>query len=212
MNLRIQHPSILLLGLLAGLSSAEVIRCPHHDEPDPQWNRGVTVGPTVAGRAFADPAPRMLETAHFAIFYQTSGVHAVSGAAVDLDGNGHPDNVDSIGSIAERVWRLSIDTLEYLKPVPYDTTLGYKALVPAGKFPIEVADMATFVSSWGGKRYMGYANRPTADKSGANRQSLVIENDFVDSKDGQPIQVKVDPINTNGVALFKIAQFPLEMH
>lgn len=188
----------VLLGLLAAAAGAEVIRCPHHDEADPQWNRGATGGGPMAGRAFADEAPRLLETAHFAIFYHTSGVHAVAGAAMDLDGNGHPDNVDSIGAIAERVWRLSIDTLEYLKPIPYDTTLGYKSVVPSGKFPIEVADMATFVSSWGGKRYMGFADRPTADKSGRNRQSLVIENDFVDSKLGQPIQVKVDPINTNG--------------
>lgn len=153
----------------------------------------------VAGRALAEDAPRMLETAHFAVFYHTTGVHAVAGAGVDLDGNGHPDNVDSIGAIAERVWRLGIDTLEYLKPIPYDTTLGYKALVPAGKFPIEVADMATFVSSWGGKRYMSYADRPTADKTGANRQSMVVENDFVDTKTGLPIQVMVDPINTNGI-------------
>ncbi|MEK7392552.1 MAG: hypothetical protein AAB214_08285, partial [Fibrobacterota bacterium] len=186
------------LACLAFSASAEVIRCPSHDDHAPDWGRRAEA-PMVAGRALAEDAPRMLETAHFAVFYHTTGVHAVAGSGVDLDGNGHPDNVDSIGAIAERVWRLGIDTLEYLKPIPYDTTLGYKALVSAGKFPIEVADMVTFVSSWGGKRYMSYADRPTADKTGANRQSIVVENDFVDTKDGKSIQVKVDPINTNGI-------------
>ncbi len=186
----------VLVGLLAAAASAEMIRCPHHDEPDPQWNRGANGATAVAGRMAADPAPQMLETAHFAIFYHTTGVHAVAGAAIDRDGNGHPDNVDSIGAIAERVWRLSIDTLEYLKPNPYDTTLAYQAIVPIGKFPIEVIDIVSVVPDWGGKRYMGYATRPSVENR--NRQQLVIENDFVDSKDGKAIQVKVDPINTNG--------------
>jgi len=187
---------IFLVGMLAGLVEAEVLRCPSHDEHAPDWGRRAQLS-AVAGRTLADAAPRLLETAHFAIFYQTTGPHAVAGAGVDLDGNGHPDNVDSTGAIAERVWRLGIDTLGYLKPIPYDTTLAYQAVVPSGKFPIEVIDIPTVVPDWGGKRYMGYATPPNTENG--RRQQLVIENDFVDTKDRMAIQVKVDPINTNGV-------------
>ncbi|MBK8804604.1 MAG: hypothetical protein IPN71_21595 [Fibrobacteres bacterium] len=187
-----------MLGL-ATAASADVIGCPSHAEKEPNW-RGSSVvsGSPLAARRAAEPATHMLETAHFAIFYQTEGAHAVAGSGTNKDGNGHPDNIDSIGAIAERVWRLGVDTLGYLQPKPYDTTIGYKVLVPAGKFPIEVADIVTMVPSWGGKFYMGYADKPTSDKTGANRQSLLIENDFVDSDNNRSIQVKVDPVNTNG--------------
>src|SRR5450759_4026069 len=80
------------------------------------------------------------ETPHFAIFYQTTGPNAVYNAT-QVDGNGVPVAIDSIGVYAERSWRLAIDTLGYRTPVGISSVIYYVQAVPTGKIPIEVADM-----------------------------------------------------------------------
>ncbi|MEK7391811.1 MAG: hypothetical protein AAB214_04515, partial [Fibrobacterota bacterium] len=85
--------------------------------------------------------PDIYETAHFAIAYTTSGVHAVNQAGLGLNSKGVPVVIDSLGKLAEQVWRLAIDTLGYPAPIPMDSAMGYGAKTRAGKFTIELMDL-----------------------------------------------------------------------
>jgi hypothetical protein len=151
--------------------------------------------PRLAARAAADPVFTK-ETEHFAVFYSKTGVHAIAGATVDKDGNGHPDNVDDIAQELERIWRLAIDTMGYPQPVAAKRELGYGQDVPAGKFPVAIGDMATFVPSWGPDGMYGFCTAPGQDTSTPKGLEVVAENDFVNSSTSKAFQVKVNPINT----------------
>lgn len=184
------------LFLLASPLVANPTQCPSDasardflESPDP------TPFPA-AGRSLADSL-RFYETDHFVVIYQVQGRSAVAGATVDTDGDGTPDNVQSIGSIAERVWRLGVDTLGYPAPRGRDSTTGWKLrLGRDNKFPIMVGDMSSFSSGWHGNMYLGYMVKPRYDPDSAGGMQMVVENDFMDGS--SPIQIKVDPRNTPG--------------
>jgi len=118
------------------------------------------------------------ETAHFAIYYQTSGENAVYGSST-VDGNGVPVAIDSIGAYAERSWALAVDTLKYKSPVGVAKTILYEQTVPTGKMPIEVGDVGVAAS---GAPYnypwMGLTSDPSSDPNGLGCD-MVIENDFI---------------------------------
>lgn len=147
-------------------------------------------------RAVATDPVYTLETSHFAVFYSKTGVHAITGAAVDKDGNGHPDNVDDIAQELERIWRLAIDTMGYRLPVAAKRELGYGRDVPAGKFPVAIGDMASFVPSWGTDGTYGFCTAPGQDTTTPKGLEVVAENDFVNSSTSKAFQVKVNPVNT----------------
>ena len=152
---------------------------------------------TVAARALA-VVPQVYTTSHFAIVYTTSGVDAIAQGGLGLDGQGVPKVVDSLGVLAEQIWRLAIDTLGYPAPPGLDTAMGYGVKLPSGKFPIEILDLYTLDNSFRGEGTMGYAGKPSIDPAGQNRMALLLENDFVDGGTAKPIRVIVDPINNNG--------------
>lgn len=195
-----KHALLLLAGycLLARPLSAMPTQCPS-DESARDFLESVDPTPAssmVAGRALADSL-RYYETDHFVVIYQVQGRSAVAGATVDSDGNGTPDNVQSIGAIAEKVWRLGVDTLGYPAPRGRDSTTGWKRrLGRNNKFPIMVGDMSSFSSGWHGNMYLGYMVKPRYDPDSAGGMQMVVENDFMDST--SPIQIKVDPRNTPG--------------
>jgi hypothetical protein len=145
--------------------------------------------------------PQVYTTSHFAIVYTTSGVDAITQGGLGLDGQGVPKVVDSIGVLAEQVWRLAIDTMGYPAPPATDSAFVFGVKLPAGKFPIEILDLANLDNSFSGEGAMGYAVDPSVDPAGLNRMELLLENDFVDGGTAQPIRVIVDPINNNGDSL-----------
>lgn len=192
------RPILLCVALSTTLAGAHLQRCPTDAESE-AFLRGE--GPEavsgVAARSMTVLAEQtfVLETSHFSIAYQKSGPHAVAGALVDVDKNGHPDNIDAIGRIAEHVWRLGVDTLGYIAPLGRDSLAGYKIrLGGKHKYSIEVGDMPTFSSAWATGRFMGFCVRPNVDPDAQRGGELVIENDFI--ANGEPILAKVDPINT----------------
>lgn len=191
---------LTLLLVAPALASAHMNRCPTVEESD-AFERSQSEPPTYAGRSFAIAAVEstyLYQTQHFVVAYQKAGVHAVAGAATDADKDGVPDNIQEIGKIAERVWRLGMDTLKYKAPPGRDSITGYKIRTKTGKFPIVVGDMATFSTSWAGKQFMGYALRPLVDPDSLGGGQLIIDNDFLDG--GVAIQAKVGPENSaNGV-------------
>jgi hypothetical protein len=152
---------------------------------------------TASARALA-VVPQVYTTSHFAIVYTASGVNAIAQGGLGLDAQGVPKVVDSLGVLAEQVWRLAIDTLGYPAPPGLDTAMGYGVKLPSGKFPIEILDLYTLDNSFRGEGTMGYAGKPSIDPAGLNRMALLLENDFVDGGTAQPIRVIVDPINNNG--------------
>ena len=177
--------------------AAEPLRCPTHEEAD-AFGTHTHPEPVLAARgmlAQADPVVRIRETEHFAIVFQESGAHGIGGALTDADRNGFPDVIDSLAVVAERVWRLGVDTMGYIPPKARDSLAGFRIrLGKPGKFPITILDIPTVSPSLGGKGYMGLATRPSADWDSAKGMQLVLDNDFLDL--GKPIQAKVDPINT----------------
>src|ERR1035437_2027847 len=90
---------------------------------------------TVAARALA-VVPQVYTTSHFAIVYTTSGVDAIAQGGLGLDGQGVPKAVDSLGVLAEQVWRLAIDTLGDPAPLATDSAFVFGVKVPTGKFSI----------------------------------------------------------------------------
>lgn len=191
---------LTLLLLAPALAMAHMNRCPTTEESD-AFERTPSDSPIFAGRIFASTAIEstyLYQTQHFVIAYQKAGVHSVAGATTDSDKDGVPDNIEEIGKIAERVWRLGVDTLKYKAPPGRDSITGYKVRTKTGKFPIVIGDLATFSTSWAGKQFMGYALRPLVDPDSLGGGQLAIENDFLDG--GVPIRVKVGPENSaNGV-------------
>lgn len=70
-------------------------------------------------------------TSHFEIRYTVGGTNGVS--AADVDGNGTPDYVDTIGRTMESVWYTEVHTLGYRAP-----------LMPAsGKLVVELSDLGS---------------------------------------------------------------------
>jgi hypothetical protein len=128
------------------------------------------------------------ETAHFALFYQTSGPNAVYNAA-QVDGNGVPVAIDSIGAIAEQCWRLAMDTLGYKAPVGISSLIYYGQAVPSGKMPIEVADMgyANTDAPWN-NAMMSLSTDPSLDQINQVGCEIVVENDFLYGSPAKPIQ------------------------
>lgn len=118
------------------------------------------------------------ETTHFAIYYQTSGENAVYGSS-NVDGNGVPVAIDSIGAYAERSWRLAVDTLGFKAPVGKANCIYYLNSVPSGKMPIEVADvgMANQGSPWNDPT-MSIATDPSLDTNKIGCE-ILLENDFI---------------------------------
>jgi hypothetical protein len=154
--------------------------------------------------------PEIFETAHFAIAYTTSGVHAVNQAGLGLNANGVPVVIDSLGKLAEQVWRLAIDTLEYPAPVPMDSAMAFGVKTRPGKFTIEVMDLETLQQGLaeGG---LGYATYPESDPAGLKRQEVLLENDFVESSTAKSLRVIVDPINNHGDSvLYDYSKDPLK--
>ncbi|MEK7392728.1 MAG: hypothetical protein AAB214_09195 [Fibrobacterota bacterium] len=154
--------------------------------------------------------PEIFETAHFAIAYTTSGVHAVNQAGLGLNANGVPVVIDSLGKLAEQVWRLAIDTLEYPAPVPMDSAMAFGVKTRPGKFTIEVMDLETLQQGLaeGG---LGYATYPESDPAGLKRQEVLLENDFVESSTTKSLRVIVDPINNHGDSvLYDYSKDPLK--
>lgn len=182
------------------LAAAHMNRCPTVEESD-AFERSLSEQQVFAARSLAPAAVEstyLYQTKHFVVAYQRAGVHAVAGAITDADKDGVPDNIQKIGEIAERVWRLGMDTLKYKAPPGRDSITGYKVRTKTGKFPIVVGDMATFSTNWAGKQFMGYALRPLVDPDSLGGGQLVIDNDFLDG--GVPILAKVGPENSaNGV-------------
>jgi len=131
------------------------------------------------------------ETAHFALFYQTSGPNAVYNAA-QVDGNGVPVAIDSIGAIAEQCWRLAMDTLGYKAPVGISTLIYYGQSVPSGKMPIEVADLgyANTNAPWN-NAMMSLSTDPSLDQINHAGCEIVVENDFLYGSPAKPMQVQV---------------------
>jgi hypothetical protein len=155
--------------------------------------------------------PDIYETAHFAIAYTTSGVHAVNQAGLGLNSKGVPVVIDSLGKLAEQVWRLAIDTLGYPAPIPMDSAMGYGAKTRAGKFTIELMDLVSLQSGWADQGYFGYASRPSSDPGGLNRLELLLENDFIEGGSNKPLRVIVDPVNNNGDSvLYDYSKDPLK--
>jgi hypothetical protein len=168
------------------------------------------VSSPVAARALA-AVPQVYTTSHFAIVYTTSGVNAIAQGGLGLDAQGVPKVVDSLGVLAEQVWRLAIDTLGYPAPPALDTALALGVKLPAGKFPIEILDLVNLDNSFSGEGTMGYAVKPNIDPAGKNRMELLLENDFVDGGTAKPIRVIVDPINNNGdTVLIDYSKDPLK--
>lgn len=153
-------------------------------------------------RAAATDSVYVKETAHFAVFYSKTGVHAIAGASVDLDGNGVPDNVDDVSKELERMWRLAIDTIGFPAPPgnkvevgqTFETGVVHK--VPNGKFPVVIGDMATLSSDWGPAKVFAFCTQPGQDTSYPAGMELAVDNDFINSYDNQPLQVKVSPVNS----------------
>jgi hypothetical protein len=57
---------------------------------------------------------------HFKVHYDTSGVHEVYGAGIDVDpADGHPDYVNRTGECLDYVWSYEVDTIG-LEPPPAD--------------------------------------------------------------------------------------------
>jgi hypothetical protein len=165
---------------------------------------------TAAARALA-VVPQVYTTSHFAIVYTTSGVDAITQGGLGVDGQGVPKVVDSLGVLAEKVWRLAIDTLGYPAPLALDSALVFGVKLPAGKFPIEILDLVNLDNSFSGEGTMGYAVKPNVDPAGLKRMELLLENDFVDGGTTKPIQVIVDPINNNGdTVLIDYSKDPLK--
>ena len=155
--------------------------------------------------------PDIYETAHFAIAYTTSGVHAVNQAGLGLNSKGVPVVIDSLGKLAEQVWRLAIDTLGYPAPIPMDSAMGYGAKTRAGKFTIELMDLVSLQSGWADQGYFGYASRPSSDPGGLNRLELLLENDFIEGGSNKPLRVIVDPVNNHGDSvLYDYSKDPLK--
>lgn len=162
---------------------------------------GVTTSPVLARAAASDPV-YVKETAHFAVFYYKTGVHAIAGATVDQDANGVPDNVDDVAVELERIWRLGVDTLGFPAPPGNKVEIGRTfetgivLQVPNGKFPVSIGDMATLSSDWGPAKVYGFCSQPGQDTSYPAGMELAVENDFINSYDSKPFQVKVAPVNS----------------
>jgi hypothetical protein len=141
-------------------------------------------------RSMASGTVYKYETTHFAIFYQTSGPNAVYNAT-QVDGNGVPVAIDSIGVFAERSWRLAIDTLGYKTPVGISSLLYYAQAVPTGKIPIEVADVgyASTDAPWD-YATMGVTTDPSLDPQQLGCE-IVVENDFLYGSSSKHIQAQV---------------------
>jgi len=156
----------------------------------------------VLARAAATDSVYVKETAHFALFYSKTGVHAIVGATVDKDGNGVPDNVDDFAAEVERIWRLGVDTLGFPAPPGNKVEIGHtfetgKILsVPNGKFPVVIGNMTTLSSDWGPAKVSAFCTQPGQDTSYPSGMELAVENDFINSYDGKPFQVKVAPVNS----------------
>jgi hypothetical protein len=131
------------------------------------------------------------ETSHFAIFYQTAGPNAVYNAT-QVDASGVPVAIDSIGAFAERSWSLAVDTLGFKAPVGISNIIYYAQAVPAGKMPIEVADIgyANTDAPWNNSE-MSFSTDPSLDPQGLGSE-IILENDFLYGSPAKPIQVAVD--------------------
>lgn len=153
----------------------------------------------VLARSAASDSVYTKETEHFAVFYLKTGVHAIAGATVDQDGNGHPDNVDDVALQLERIWRLGVDTLGF--PAPKGVSAERTSKLPThGKFPVRIADMAATSASFGPDRYQGFCTNPGLDSTVPDGMQIVVENDFINGYDQKPFQVNVTPYNSaNGV-------------
>jgi hypothetical protein len=161
------------------------------------WNKGIAVALAMGSSVQAKVA-RMTtggtvykyETTHFAIYYQKTDTHAVYGSS-NVDGNGVPVAIDSIGAYAERSWRLAVDTLGYKAPVGMTTALYYQQAVPTGKMPIEVVDVG--VANTGAPSstpWMGVTCGPNVDPNGTGND-ILIENDFLYDATLKPIRDSV---------------------
>lgn len=156
---------------------------------------GAASAPVVLGRSAATDSVYLKETAHFALFYSKTGVHAFPQADVDKDGNGVPDVVDDLALEAERIWRLAIDTMGF--PAPKGTTKELVShLDSKGKFTVRIGDLATLSSALGPQGAMGFCTQPGLDSLVPDGMEIVVENDFINSYNHLAFQVKVAPQNT----------------
>jgi hypothetical protein len=171
-----------------------------------------TIRPRIGsvGARSLDASPQVYQTQHFAIFYTTTGAHAVAQAGLGVDGSGVPRVIDSMGQLAEQVWRVAIDTLGYPVPGGIDSVLGFGVKNTTGKFPVEVMDLATADPSFQGQALVGFATNPSQDASSKKGMELLVENDFLDGGT-TPIRVIVDPVNNNGDSvLYDYSKDPLK--
>lgn len=119
-------------------------------------------------------------TAHFAIYWFTSGPNAP--VSRDSDGNGRPDYVDTAAANLEATYKMLADSLHYRKPRAQSTTFYTKRDVPDGLYPVEILDLATADPYWKKTGTYGTILDSLEYLNGHGGTSIWLENNFLDNE------------------------------
>ncbi len=141
---------------LLALFSAQVRYCALPYLPT-NLNRSELRASNLAARQMASTL-RSYQTEHFVIWWSLDDpVHKIlSGSDQVLPGDSIPEMVRVCSAALEMAWKTYVDSLHYLPPMAASQSFLWAQTVPAGKYPVEICNIANALSDTINK-YFGVA-------------------------------------------------------
>jgi len=141
---------IAFLAALTILASGSIHRCGLDNLPagwTPPGSAAFIAKARSKVAARAQVANSSLITEHFILWWTLSGVDAIQpGGRTVLPADSVPGLVRAAATGLESAWRMYVDTLGYLPPVPYATGAdsNWNDLPPPGKYPVELVNIGNY--------------------------------------------------------------------